>query len=160
MNKINWYPGHMKKTKNLISENLSLVSAVIEVVDARIPLASRNPDIAELTKGKTRIVVLNKSDLADPVKTKEWESKLKEENILLNDNNTSQLNAIFSNNKYAYLNKIKLAELIVLLSNAKEQKIVDKVKLLTIVDNIINNYKTKSHKKLMKLLVEARKNAS
>ena len=75
MNKINWYPGHMKKTKNLITENLSLVSAVIEVIDARIPAASRNPDIAELTKNKTRIVILNKSDLADPNKTAEWKKR-------------------------------------------------------------------------------------
>ena len=98
MNKINWYPGHMKKTKNLISENLSLVSAVIEVVDVRIPLASRNPDIAELTKGKTRIVVLNKSDLADPLKTKEWENKLKEENdfvLTINSNTGDGCKAVF-----------------------------------------------------------------
>ena len=89
MNKINWYPGHMKKTKNLISENLALVNAVIEVIDARIPKASRNPDIGELTKNKTRIVILNKTDLADPEKTKEWKAKLKQENdfvILVNSN--------------------------------------------------------------------------
>jgi len=89
MNKINWYPGHMKKTKNLISENLGLVNAVIEVIDARIPKASRNPDIGELTKNKTRIVILNKTDLADPEKTKEWKAKLKQENdfvILVNSN--------------------------------------------------------------------------
>ena len=89
MNKINWYPGHMKKTKNLISENLGLVNAVIEVIDARIPKASRNPDIGELTKNKTRIVILNKTDLADPEKTKEWKAKLKQDNdfvILVNSN--------------------------------------------------------------------------
>ena len=80
----------MKKTKGLISDNLSLVSAVIEVLDARIPIASRNPDIAELTKNKKRIVVLNKSDLADPVKTKEWQDKLKKDNdyVLIINSNT------------------------------------------------------------------------
>ncbi len=98
MNKINWYPGHMKKTKNLISENLGLINAVIEVLDARIPKASRNPDIGELTKNKTRIVILNKTDLADPEKTKEWKTKLKQENdfvILVNSNTGEGCKDIF-----------------------------------------------------------------
>lgn len=69
----------MKKAKNLIQENLSLVSTVIEMVDARIPAASRNPDIAELSKNKTKIIILNKCDLADPSKTNEWKQKLQKE---------------------------------------------------------------------------------
>ena len=88
----------MKKTKNLISENLSLVSTVIEVLDARIPLASRNPDILELTKNKIRIVVLNKCDLADPDKTKEWQSRLKEDNdyvLVVNSNTGDGIKSIF-----------------------------------------------------------------
>ena len=65
MENINWYPGHMKKTRELIKENLKMVDAVIEVIDARIPASSRNPIIDELVSGKPRVVVLNKSDLAD-----------------------------------------------------------------------------------------------
>ena len=70
---INWYPGHMKKTRELIQENLKLVDAVIEVIDARIPVSSRNPIIDELVKSKPRIIVLNKSDLADSSASRSWE---------------------------------------------------------------------------------------
>ena len=62
MKNINWYPGHMKKTRELILENLKLVDVVIEVVDGRIPISSRNPIIDQLVKGKDRIIVLNKSE--------------------------------------------------------------------------------------------------
>ena len=62
---INWYPGHMKKTRELIAENLKMVDIVIEVIDARIPVSSRNPIIDELVKTKKRIIILNKSDLSD-----------------------------------------------------------------------------------------------
>ena len=57
---INWYPGHMKKTRELIQENLKMVDLVIEVIDARIPVSSRNPIIDELVKSKQRIIILNK----------------------------------------------------------------------------------------------------
>ncbi|WAW14126.1 ribosome biogenesis GTPase YlqF [Peptostreptococcus equinus] len=60
---INWYPGHMKKTKELVQNNLKLVDLVIELIDARIPLSSRNPDIDRLVGDKSRILLLNKSDL-------------------------------------------------------------------------------------------------
>ncbi|MBO5269200.1 MAG: ribosome biogenesis GTPase YlqF [Clostridia bacterium] len=66
---IQWFPGHMAKTRRLISENLSNVDIILEVLDARIPLSSRNPEIAKLTAGKPRIVLLNKSSLADEKKT-------------------------------------------------------------------------------------------
>lgn len=69
---INWYPGHMKKTRELISENLKLVDMVIEVIDARIPVSSRNPIIDEIVGKKPRIVLLNKSDLADPAQNRAW----------------------------------------------------------------------------------------
>jgi len=62
MTQINWYPGHMKKTKDLIEENLKLIDVVLEIVDARIPLSSKNPNIASLSKNKKRIIVLNKSE--------------------------------------------------------------------------------------------------
>ena len=62
---INWYPGHMKKTRELIQENLKMVDMVIEVIDARIPVSSRNPIIDEIVGEKRRLIVLNKSDLSD-----------------------------------------------------------------------------------------------
>ncbi len=72
MENINWYPGHMKKTKELIKENLKLVNAVIEVLDARLPISSSNPVIDELVKNKIRIVLLNKYDLSDSAITERW----------------------------------------------------------------------------------------
>ena len=69
---IQWFPGHMTKTKKLISENLKKVDMVIEIVDARAPLASRNPLLDELTTGKPRLILLNKADLADPGITEKW----------------------------------------------------------------------------------------
>ena len=72
MKTINWYPGHMKKTRELIEANLKLVDVVCEVCDARIPFSSRNPIIDEMAAGKPRILVLNKSDLADRGATNEW----------------------------------------------------------------------------------------
>ena len=69
---INWYPGHMKKTKETIAENLKIVDLVIEVLDARIPLSSKNPDISKLAKNKKRLTVLNKVDLADEKEVENW----------------------------------------------------------------------------------------
>lgn len=69
---INWYPGHMKKTRDLIEANLKLVDVVIELLDARIPISSRNPQFDQLVGNKNRVVALNKFDLADPQRTKRW----------------------------------------------------------------------------------------
>ena len=76
MENINWYPGHMKKTRELIRENLKLVDVVVELLDARIPVSSKNPIIDELVSGKPRIIALNKSDLADSNVNKAWKSYL------------------------------------------------------------------------------------
>lgn len=73
-----WYPGHMTKAKRMMQENIKLIDLIIELVDARIPMSSRNPDIDELGKGKARIILLNKSDLADARLNQEWESFFKE----------------------------------------------------------------------------------
>lgn len=73
-----WYPGHMTKAKRMMQENIKLIDLIIELVDARIPMSSRNPDIDELGKGKSRIILLNKSDLADARLNQEWESFFKE----------------------------------------------------------------------------------
>ena len=70
--RLNWYPGHMAKTKREISEDLKLIDVVVELLDSRIPLSSQNPDIAELTKGKKKIIVLNKTDLADNMQNEAW----------------------------------------------------------------------------------------
>lgn len=67
-----WYPGHMTKAKRMMQEDIKLIDLVIELVDARVPFGSRNPDIDELGKNKSRIILLNKSDLADAKKNKLW----------------------------------------------------------------------------------------
>ena len=69
---INWYPGHMKKTRELIRDNLKLVDLVIEVLDARIPNSSRNPIIDEIVGNKPRVIALNKTDIASDKETKRW----------------------------------------------------------------------------------------
>lgn len=73
-----WYPGHMTKAKRMMQENISLIDLVIELVDARVPLSSRNPDIDELGKNKSRLILLNKSDLADPEENRRWMAYFKE----------------------------------------------------------------------------------
>ncbi len=69
---IQWYPGHMTKTRRQMEEDLKLVDAVCEILDARIPYSSRNPDIASICGNKPRMVILNRTDLADPAETKRW----------------------------------------------------------------------------------------
>ena len=79
---IQWFPGHMAKTRRLITENLKNVDAIIELLDARIPYSSRNPEIKKLCGNKPTIVLLNKSSLADPVVTREFEKKYTDENTV------------------------------------------------------------------------------
>ena len=69
---IQWYPGHMTKTRRMIAEQMKHMDAVCEILDARIPLSSRNPDVEELTAGKPRLIVLNRTDQADPAGTARW----------------------------------------------------------------------------------------
>lgn len=91
---INWYPGHMKKTKDLLQENLKLVNIVIEVIDARIPISSKNPDFDNLFRDKKRLIVLNKYDLADPNLNKAWEAYYKSKGwsvVLYNSTNNKEL---------------------------------------------------------------------
>ncbi|MGL4912969.1 MAG: ribosome biogenesis GTPase YlqF [Romboutsia sp.] len=78
---INWYPGHMKKTKELVRDNLKLVDVVVELLDARIPFSSKNPDIDKLAGNKPRVVILNKSDLADRAKLDRWIKYYKDRGI-------------------------------------------------------------------------------
>ncbi len=71
-NPIQWFPGHMAKTRRLITESLKLVDAVVEIIDARIPMSSRNPELDSLIGSKPRIVLLNKSDISDAATTSQW----------------------------------------------------------------------------------------
>lgn len=87
----NWYPGHMAKTRRQIENDLKIIDVVIELLDARIPIASRNPDIKKLTQNKRRIILLNKCDLADEVSNSKWVSKLsKEAPTILTDSNSGK----------------------------------------------------------------------
>jgi ribosome biogenesis GTPase A len=78
---IQWYPGHMVKAKRLVQENLKLVDVVIELVDARIPLSSRNPALLEIIQNKPRVIALNKSDLAEPNATSTWIQAFRQEGV-------------------------------------------------------------------------------
>lgn len=80
---INWYPGHMKKTRELIAENLKAVDLAIEVIDARIPISSRNPIIDELVKNKKRIIILNKSDLSDAAANSIWSEHFRKKGYIV-----------------------------------------------------------------------------
>ena len=72
LDSLSWFPGHMTKTRRMITAELGNVDAVCEILDARIPMSSRNPDVDELTAGKPRLIVLNRVDQADPEMTKKW----------------------------------------------------------------------------------------
>ncbi len=74
---IQWYPGHMTKTRRMMEENIKYVDAVCEILDARIPVSSRNPDLDRIAKGKPRLVILNRIDLADAEVTKAWSAYFK-----------------------------------------------------------------------------------
>ena len=78
---INWYPGHMARAKRLLSEQLSRVDVVIELCDARLPLSSRNPDLKRLMEKKQRVLIMGKSDLADPKLTDQWLNVLRKEGV-------------------------------------------------------------------------------
>ena len=78
---IQWYPGHMTKAKRMMEENIKLIDLVIELLDARIPVSSKNPDIDTLSKGKARLIILNKADLADEKATNEWIDYYKSQGI-------------------------------------------------------------------------------
>ena len=92
---INWYPGHMAKTKRQIQEDLKLIDVVVEILDARIPMSSRNPDIEELIKNKDRLIVLNKYDLADEKQNQKWIQYFKNNGlqaVLVNSNTGEGIN--------------------------------------------------------------------
>ena len=83
-----WYPGHMTKAIRMMQENIKLIDIIIELTDARIPAAGRNPDIDELGKNKYRLIVLNKSDLADPAVTKMWRDYYESQGLFVMEMNS------------------------------------------------------------------------
>lgn len=89
---INWYPGHMAKTRKQIIEDLKLIDIVVEILDARIPVSSQNPDIAQWIKGKNKVVILNKCDLASEIQNKKWVEYFKSKDIpaVLVDSNSGK----------------------------------------------------------------------
>lgn len=82
MQTIQWFPGHMTKTKRQIQSSLKLVDAVAEIIDARIPVSSRNPDLAKLVQSKPRVILLNKCDMANQTATKMWIDYFKKQNLV------------------------------------------------------------------------------
>lgn len=99
---INWYPGHMAKAKRLIEDDLRLIDVVIEVIDARIPISSRNPDLNKMVKNKKKIIILNKSDLADETQTKKWK-----ECLTNNDTIAITINALNNTKNNEIINTIE-----------------------------------------------------
>lgn len=112
---IQWYPGHMNKAKNQIEDNLDLIDVLIEVLDARLPVSSRNPMIGKLVQKKPHIIVLNKSDLADPVQTKLWTRYFQNEGSFV-----ISMDAQHNTNMSALIKLIKLA------GKAKTDKLIKK----------------------------------
>ena len=96
---IQWYPGHMTKARRMMQENIKLIDIVIELVDARVPLSSKNPDIDALAQNKSRLILLNKSDLADPEWNDRWENWFKDQGyfvLKLNSRNGSGIRNVTS----------------------------------------------------------------
>ncbi len=107
---IQWYPGHMTKTRRMMEENQKLIDIVVELLDARIPLSSRNPAIDEIFPNKPRLVVLNKSDIADPSITREWERYFAKKGVSvksISSTSGKSLNDIFSSCREALKDKIE-----------------------------------------------------
>lgn len=107
---IQWYPGHMTKTKRMLQENIKLVDIIIEILDARIPFSSKNPDIDLLAQGKHRIIALNKVDLADEKKINKWINSFNEQGInviCVNSITGKGLNKIVDSSKELMAEKIE-----------------------------------------------------
>ena len=112
---INWYPGHMAKTKRQIIEDLKLIDVVVEILDARIPISSQNPDIGKWIQGKQRVVILNKSDLASEVENKKWVQYFEKKDVpaILVDSNSGKgigeavrkIEAVYQENEEKFASK-------------------------------------------------------
>ena len=107
---INWYPGHMTKAKRMMQEDIKLIDLVIELLDARVPLASRNPDINTIAGNKSRLIILNKTDLADPEVTKKWAEYFEKEGcfvLKINSKNPADIRPVNDIVKKACAEKIE-----------------------------------------------------
>lgn len=107
---IQWFPGHMMKTQRMMQENIKLIDIVLELVDARLPLSSRNPKIDEIVGDKPRLILLNKSDIADSYVTSEWEKYFLKKGIptlTISSTGNKKLNFIFSKCKEILADKIE-----------------------------------------------------
>ena len=136
---ISWYPGHMAKTMKQLETDLKLVDVVVEILDARIPVSSQNPEAQKLIKNKKKIVVLNKSDLANEIENKKWLKYFEEKQIpaiLCNSNNGEGANKIIN----------KLNEYDEKLSNSTNN---DEIK--DIIRDMNNIYKDKEDIKMVKI---------
>ena len=119
---INWYPGHMAKTKKQIIEDLKLIDVVVEILDARIPISSQNPDIKQYIKNKDKLIILNKYDLADKEENNKWIKFFNKEGIesvLVNSNTgdgikqaINKIEEIYNKNKEKYENKGRIGKVI------------------------------------------------
>lgn len=119
---INWYPGHMAKTKRQIVEDLKLIDVVVEILDARIPVSSQNPDIQEYIKNKPTVILLNKSDLSNSEENKKWVTKIQKEGksaVLVNCNSgdgiknaIAEIKKVYNNVKEQYENKGRVGKAI------------------------------------------------
>jgi len=107
---IQWFPGHMTKTKRMMQENQKLIDIVVELVDARIPLSSRNPSIDEIFPSKPRLLVMNKADIADEKLNSEWKKYFEDKGIMtkcISSTTGKSLNDIFSSCKEVLKDKIE-----------------------------------------------------
>ena len=94
---IQWYPGHMTKARRMMQENIKLIDVFIELVDARVPLSSRNPDIDQMGQNKSRLILLNKADLADESKNRQWSEWFQEKGFytaVVDSRNRGSLKAV------------------------------------------------------------------
>ena len=117
---INWYPGHMVKTKRQIIEDLKLIDIVVEILDARIPVSSQNPDIQEYIKNKSTVILLNKSDLSSSCENEKWVNKIQKEGksaVLVNctsgegiKNAIAEIKKVYNNIKEQYKNKGRIGK--------------------------------------------------
>lgn len=110
---INWYPGHMAKTMKQVEEDLKLVDIVIEILDARIPISSKNPNVQKLIKNKKKIVILNKADLANENETKKWIKHFEKGQIpaiLCNSNNGMGANSVVGKINEMMIEERKIAQ--------------------------------------------------
>ena len=124
---INWFPGHMAKTRRQITEDLKLVDVVVEILDARIPISSQNPDIRQITKNKKKIIVLNKEDLADEKENQKWVEyflKRGEKAVLVNSNDGRGINNVIKQIQTIMQDELE--------SNANKGRIGRKIRVMVV----------------------------